>query len=522
MGDLKYAGRNRAWIDRAMKPALLLVLGLCIVRYWILPLPSSFWVDEMGSAFVVHYGASHPSFAAAPQVPASIYYVLPAAMEKVFGFSEISYRMPSLLLMGIAMLLVAQLARKLVHPDAGWFAVFACLSLRGINYQADDARPYALGTCVAAACLLCLIRWFDSGRLRDGLLFAFFAALVWRVHLIFWPFYPVLIAYALVRLRKDRQASGPKVSLGHAIAIFALIGILLIPVVLQAMEIARNAGSHVVAELPKFRDIYRQAHAGMIVGFLLAGSCLAYWLKWGVIKFKIPADTVVLSLGWWLCQPLLLFAYSRFTGNSVFVTRYLFLSLVGTGLVAASVVSLFLPQRFWKPLAIGVGIYVFLFIGEGWSLHPLHHNSNWRRVVQEINDLNLPPDTPVLAPSPFIEAQPPVWRPDYSLPSFFYSHVPVYPVRGSIIPLPFKISREAEEYAARLASGVLSQKPYFVIYGGDRNAWTWQWLMVQERELKDWQYFPLGHGNDVEAIVFVRPGSVIPRGITTKDQSRAF
>ncbi|HWY49700.1 MAG TPA: hypothetical protein VNX70_20100 [Bryobacteraceae bacterium] len=41
------------------------------------------------------------------------------------------------------------------------------LSLRGINYQAADARPYALGTCIAAGSLLLLIRWLDS-RLSHG------------------------------------------------------------------------------------------------------------------------------------------------------------------------------------------------------------------------------------------------------------------------------------------------------------------------------------------------------------------
>jgi hypothetical protein len=35
---------------------LSLLLGVGIVRLWLVPLASSFWVDEMGTAFVVHYG----------------------------------------------------------------------------------------------------------------------------------------------------------------------------------------------------------------------------------------------------------------------------------------------------------------------------------------------------------------------------------------------------------------------------------------------------------------------------------
>ena len=110
-----------------------------------MPLPSSFWVDEMVSAFVIHFGPPHPSLAVAPQVTETIYYWLPHAAERLFGFSEVVYRVPSLIVLGIALWLIARLAARLIHPRAAWFAVFACLALKGFDYQADDARPYALG-----------------------------------------------------------------------------------------------------------------------------------------------------------------------------------------------------------------------------------------------------------------------------------------------------------------------------------------------------------------------------------------
>src|ERR1700751_3737027 len=102
----------------------------------------------MATVFVVQHGGSHPSLAVAPQVPDSIYYRIPQLSQSLFGFSEISYRIPSVLLMGIAIFLIARLAARLINPQAAWFAVFACLSMRGFNDQAADARPYALGTCL--------------------------------------------------------------------------------------------------------------------------------------------------------------------------------------------------------------------------------------------------------------------------------------------------------------------------------------------------------------------------------------
>jgi len=178
------------------------VLGLCIVRFWLMPLPSSFWVDETATAFVVHHGAADPSLAVAPQVPASIYYVLPKAAEKLLGFSEVVYRLPSVLVMLVALGVIWQLGAALIHPAAGWMVVFACFAMRGFNYQAADARPYGLGTCVAALTLWFLMRWLDRAQWRDALLFLVAASLLWRVHLIFWPFYFVLVLYTVMRVMR--------------------------------------------------------------------------------------------------------------------------------------------------------------------------------------------------------------------------------------------------------------------------------------------------------------------------------
>jgi 4-amino-4-deoxy-L-arabinose transferase-like glycosyltransferase len=116
---------------------------------------------------------------------------------EALGFSEVVYRIPSVLAVGLALFLIARLAARLIHPQAGWFAAFACLSLGGFNYEAADARPYGLGTAVFAASLLFLVRWFDRGRWIDALFFAAGAALLWRVHLIYWPFYAIFEAYAV-------------------------------------------------------------------------------------------------------------------------------------------------------------------------------------------------------------------------------------------------------------------------------------------------------------------------------------
>src|SRR5579863_8843302 len=133
-------------------------------------MPSSLWTDETVTALVSQYPA-HPSLAIVPPYTQSIYYALPRGMHALLGFSEIGYRIPSVLAMGLALFFVSRIVARIVHPDAAWFAVFTCLAIPGIDYFAIDAKPYALGMCCAAGALYFLVRWLDSARWLDALWF---------------------------------------------------------------------------------------------------------------------------------------------------------------------------------------------------------------------------------------------------------------------------------------------------------------------------------------------------------------
>jgi hypothetical protein len=471
-----------------------------------MPLPSSFWVDEMATAFVVHQGPHHPSFAVAPQVPDSIYYRLPQAAESLFGFSEISYRLPSIFLMGLALFFIARLAARLIAPEAAWFAVFACLSMRGFNDQAADARPYALGTCLAAASLLFLIRWLDSDRWWDAALFIVAAALVWRVHLLFWPFYIVLASYALVRLLRHETRNGWFPTL----AIFALLGLALIPVLLDALGLFRQATAHVIVALPSFRDLRIALKFGLILICGLGAFALSRWFRWPRLQtFPVPSS-VALIAAWWLIQALALFAVSRVTGSSMFVSRYLYIGLPGAALAATLAASYFIPPARFKPLTLAFAAGVLLLLGQWRELWPMHHGSDWRLAAHTVDQWAASdPGIPVLCPSPFIEARPPVWQPTYALPGFLYSHLPVYPFRGKVYLLPFDDSPEAERYVTSLAEGPIPASGRFLIYGGSGSVRYWRnWFSVRP-EFSTWHRERLGPFGDVVVELFERPGRII-------------
>ncbi|MGD0497855.1 MAG: glycosyltransferase family 39 protein [Bryobacteraceae bacterium] len=499
------------WCAKAGTDAWLpALLAASVARLWLMPLPSSFWIDEMATVFVVKRGASDPSLAAAPQVAQSIYYWLPRGAQALFGSSEVAYRLASVAAMAAALYLVARLAARLIHPGARWFAVFAALALSGFDYQAADARPYALGACVAAAGVFTLVRWLDTARWRDGLLFALFAALLWRVHLVYWPFYLVFAAYALARLlRRETRAGWAQVG-----AVFGLAGAALVPVLVDAVALFREAQAHVIAAPPSLRVLEHALRWNLV---LICGA--GAWFL-GRFRGRTPsagarADAggsrgreksgLVLIAAWWLCQPLCLFAFSWLTGNSVFVPRYLSVMLPGVALAATAVTAWFLPAASLNRLAAALGVGGLLFLGQWGRLWPAHEHSDWRGAARKVNSLALGPDTPVICPSPFIEAQPPVWRPDYRLPGFLYAHLSVYPISGTAVLFPFEPSPGAERYAASLVSGPLAASRRFILYGWDGSTAVgfWRNWFASRPELTGWRQtrFPFG---DVDVVTFER------------------
>jgi len=477
---------------------LWVVLTACIVRFWILPLTSSLWIDEMVTVFVVQHGSGDASLAVAPQVRDSAYYALPKLSQKIFGPSELAYRIPSVLVMLAAMWLIALLASRIIHPRAGWFTVFACLALPGINFQADDARPYAFGTCIAAAGAYCLVRWLDTARWRDAALFVLCAALLWRIHLIFWPFYIVLALYAAVRL----AAGETNVSWGRVAAVFGAVAVALLPVLWDAVNLFRNAGAHVIVPLPNIRELKRslQLNLPLFCGGIALLLGLAF--RWRRPGKRTSWGSLALILGWWLVPPLALFGFSYLTGDSVFIARYLYIGLAGAALTAAWVSSMVIPDERWRQLSIVLGVVVLAMFGHWRIASPPHNKSGWRMAAAQIDALQLSPGTPVICPSPFIEARPPVWRPDYRLPGFLYAHLPVYAIAGHPYLFPFEPSPQAKAYAAELSQTVLPKSDRFLIYGGDRNVLFWRDWFSSQPELADWNPRRLGPFGDVDVVVF--------------------
>jgi hypothetical protein len=121
--------------------------------------------------------------------------------------------------------------------------------------------------------------------------------------------------------------------------------------------------------------------------------------------------------------------------------------------------------------------------------------------------INREPDTPILTISPFIEAQAPIWTPDYHLPGFLYAPLFVYPVCGRIYPFPFSISPDAEQYSARLLRETLTKRRRFILFGSGMNAVRWAHWFSKRPELAGWAS-SVKTADDIGIFVFVNPTDI--------------
>ena len=485
---------NRRWL-------LPLLLAAGVTRFWLMPLPSSFWLDETATVFVARRGAGHPSLAiAAPQAWRSWYYPLIHSTGSALGYSEIATRLLSVLALAVFIWLFARLAARLIHAGAAWFAAFACLALPGFNYQAANARPYALGMCVFAAALLCLIRWLDSGRWLPGLLFAGAAAVTLYMHLLFWPSCLVFVIYATARVGRGETP----VSWRRAAAVFGLCGLFVLPVLRETLILLRDARAHVIAPPPSPLQFVRSLELTLVLACAGGAWLIALRRHSQAETAKLSASTMVGIGAWWLCQPIALFAFSWLTGNGVFVPRYLQLALPGAALAATAAAARFIPITQWNRCAAVLALGALVFGGPWRPLWPRHHNSDWRAAAAAVNRIEADAATPVICPSPFIEARPPAWRPDYPLPGFLYAHLDVYPIDAAPYLFPFADSPQAEGLASALTRGSLAASHRFLIYGWEPQVNFWRGWFAARPEFAGWRQRRLGPFADVDLVEFER------------------
>jgi len=402
---------------------LMLALWAVLLLLWCLPLGSSLWLDEtvtwwMASGSLETLWQRGTEFSGGSPVP----WLLPWASMKLFGQSEWALRLPSLLCMSGAVLVVAAIGRRLFDRGTGLLAAAAFAFHHVVHFEARNARAYALAMLCATLATLALLRWLERPSVLRACGYALCVALMLLAHFMFGGLLLVHGVWVFV-LRGWRGARWTFIQL-LLLALVSAVGA--IPALNFMTGVSSRASGLMVSGVPYVEALLRELapHATLataVVGVILLGV-------FGEPRRDGAAPpmerSLLAALGLlFVLPPVLLFVLSRWTPLQVFLPRYGSWHAIGFALLLGWC---------WRQLA-GHGPRLALFallllMGSGAFLTRSHFVNEWRGLSAAVNaELETHPRAPLLAHTGLIESLDAAFVRDPSSAEYLLAPFAVYP-----------------------------------------------------------------------------------------------
>lgn len=377
----------------------------------------SFWTDEAATISAVR--RTFPDlYALLANIDAvhGAYYTLMLGWTQLFGYSEVSLRLPSLIAISCAAVLFVELGRKIGGTSFGLVAAALLVLLPRTQYVGTDARSYALTLLGAVAATYLLV----SMRERPSSVKCIGYAIVGLITVSLSFYCAILvIAHALTVLldRKLRQQWRPLLlsSTGWVAPALFIGGI----ASHQQFQISwiREVGPAFPYEfffLQFFADGYF-TNEGLVVPMPTSGEswtmvvlAILIWSA-AVIGAVITRRRflVLLAIPWLLVPPAVVIGGSLITGSDYYLPRYLTFILPAMALLAAAPIVA-LPNiltgeaRYRKLLTYAALVAVFVvcipsYLGQR-SPFGRDPQDDFRFVAQAVEDLSWPGDSFVIDP----------------------------------------------------------------------------------------------------------------------------
>jgi 4-amino-4-deoxy-L-arabinose transferase-like glycosyltransferase len=447
----------------------LVLCGLVLFVLWILPLRSSFWTDETVTGFVVQNGFRnmlHRAFEFQPMFPT--YYLIAWVARTIGGMREWVLRLPSIIAMAAATVIVARIGRRLFDREAGILAavVFA-ISPQGVRI-AGDARPYALGILALVVATFWLIRWLDTGDLRTAIGYVVAAALVVYIHYLLAAALLAHVAYALRR----RSAVGIAALVGAAVG-FVVVLVPLVPWFVDTYD----RRSVLSLDIGNVGDVVRiltppSIVAGMLVGALFAGRRL----RLDTARLATNRDDVVLLALWAMFPPIVLLAAAHVAGVGIFEPRYVSSALPAVALFAGGAIRMVDPWRARRAVILGVVGASLLIIGLGGHPDDAGVVQDWRGVASAVQSSVTDPTTPVAMQVALIEGQQVGLLQETDWARYLTAPASVYSFGGRLVPVPYGLSRNEKGYLETIVEGVLIPAGRFLFVSRPYDLSVEHWL----------------------------------------------
>jgi mannosyltransferase len=439
--------------------------ALAVLWLWVMPIWSSFWLDETGTYWVIKDGFASAFVRAMDWLNSPLYYLIARLAHLVPGRTEVTLRLPSLIAMMAAAWLMYKLAVRLFDAESALFVVLFFACSEHVAFAAADARPYALALFLLIASTWMLVRWLDSGRLLCAAGYVLLAALTIYTH-VFLAI--ALVAHGIYALYRSRAGVVKPPAL---LAAWLLAALLSLPLIVRLAFSYRTRGPHSFAGTPTFFDLL----AGIAPPVLTASVGLGLLIGWLSIRPQSEGRRVfpsregmILASGWALVPPAALYLVSILTETKLFLPRYYISATPGLALIAGAWIRA-LPRGLLRSV-VALAVFAAAIRSFGtWQ----HGDENWAGAMAKVRALNNGGDTPVLMASGFYDAADPGALTVPRMREMLFAPLLLYPIRGTLIRLPFRLDEKSASYLEYIVATDLQNRDRFIFVG------RWQGLTFE-------------------------------------------
>ncbi len=323
----------------------LLLIGLAVILF--LPrLNLELKLDELGSFWVIKDTFRDAIERSLHLGQSPLYYLILWCFQRVFGSSEIALRLPSLICILSASLLMVRLGTLLFSREVGVFSAFAFLSSIQAIVAATDARPYALGLLLTVLSTIYCVEWVTKAQKKYLILYCLTLAATIYAHYLFGLIFIVHSAWVIVAARQ-RLIPLVKRSMWGGLGLLILI----IPALYHVKVFSAKTAGKAFVKLPTIYDLTVSLFPieGLLLITLLIILQRLAWrsaAKSRIIEAPIPREGIYALAVFLLLPVIIIYTISISSGNSIFVERYFGQRAIGLALFAGAVIcSLSKPSR---------------------------------------------------------------------------------------------------------------------------------------------------------------------------------
>lgn len=344
----------------------------------------SLWLDEATTALVSKMSLHDIFFKFLPgDFHPPLYYLLMKYWVNIFGNSEFSLRIPSLIF--------ALLTIYVIYKTFGKISAILLASAPLLFYYAQEARMYTMAMFLVACLISCFLKIIKKGSWADYFVFSVILFLVFLTDYVALLIIPVLWLSALIMKKKPGWLV--KFVLSHSLLIIS--GVFWFPFLQKQLV----NGLSVAAVAPTWSELLGRTSLknlalipvkfmvgrvgfdnkwsyGLVIAFV--GSLFGYLLFRSIRPIRLIRNLRVIWL--WLTVPLVLAAVLSFRVSILTYFRFLFVLPAFYILIAEGIKKL----GKYSKLIISLVLLINLALIGYYLASPKFHREDWRGAVKTI------------------------------------------------------------------------------------------------------------------------------------------